>query len=73
MGQFNGLALLFGAMLLTRSGGDMGRAVVSTLLGHHVVKMGCQISGRVSLKEVVELDGVVCSDCVRYTTDDRDT
>jgi hypothetical protein len=65
MDQFNGLALLFGAMLLTHSSGGMDRAVVSTLLGHHVLEIGSQISGRVSLKEVVELDGVVCSDSVR--------
>jgi len=37
----------------------MDEGVVLTLLGHHILKKGRQISCRVQLEEAVELDDVV--------------
>ena len=48
-------------MVLTLGGGDVGRGVVATLPGHLISEILGQISGRVSLEEVVEFDGVVTS------------
>jgi len=37
----------------------MDRGVALALLGHYILEMLPQISGRVLLEEVVEIDGVV--------------
>jgi len=46
-------------MVLTLGGCDMGRGVVLALPGHIISEILGQISGRVALEEVVEIDGVV--------------
>lgn len=46
-------------MVLTLGGSEMGRGIVSTLPAHHILEKLGQVSGRVPLEEVVELDGVV--------------
>ena len=46
-------------MVLTLGGSDMDRGVVSALLGHHILEILGQISGRVSLEEVIEFHGMV--------------
>jgi len=40
-------------------GGDVDRGVVSALPGHHILEILGQISGRVSLEEVIEFNGIV--------------
>ena len=42
-------------MALTLGGGDMGRGVVLALPAHHILEILGQISGRLSLEEVIEL------------------
>jgi len=68
-GSVNSLVIVLGGIALTFSRSDVSRGVVSTLPGHHILKIGCQIPGLMSLKEVVEDDGVVCSECMRYKMD----
>jgi hypothetical protein len=46
--------------VLTFSRSDVSRGVVSTLPGHHILKIGCQIPSLMSSKQVVEDNGVVC-------------
>jgi hypothetical protein len=46
-------------MMLTVRGGKMDRGVVSALPGHHILEKLGEISGWVSLEEVVEFDGVI--------------
>jgi len=46
-------------MVLTPSGGDMYRGIISTLPAHHKLEKLGQISGRVPLEKVDELHDVV--------------
>jgi len=58
-GSVNSFIIVLGGIVLTFSCSDVSRGIVSTLPGHHILKMGCQIFGWVCLKEVIEYNGVV--------------
>ena len=52
-------------MVLTVSRGNMSNVVFRTVCGHHIFKLAGKISGSMTLEQVVQQDGIVCSVCVR--------
>jgi hypothetical protein len=54
--------------VLTLGSGKMSNVVFGTFTGHLIFKVGGKISGTVSLEQIVEQVGVVCSVCPSHKT-----
>jgi hypothetical protein len=56
-------------MALTNDRGKMGGVVVGPILSELIAEIGAKISARMLLEQIVQLDGVIYSVCVRHNRD----